>query len=127
MTIADWTLLAMLVLTIGAVAPAKFSGLKEYDNARPRDPAFYTEGFRQRALWAHQNCYESLPFFYAAVILAEMRGAPQVAVNALAVGVLVARVAYVAAYWADRSTVRSVVWAVALLLTLGIFIAPLWG
>ncbi|MGE0419111.1 MAG: MAPEG family protein [Acetobacteraceae bacterium] len=127
MTIADWCLPAMLLLTIGAVVPAKISGIREYDNARPRDPAFYTPGFRQRSLWAHQNCYESLPFFFAAVILAEMRGAPQGPVDMLAIAVLLARAGYVAAYMADRPTLRSIVWAVAFALTLGIFTAPLWG
>ncbi len=127
MTLADWCLLAMLVLTIGAVVPAKVRGFRDYDNARPRDPAFYMPGFRQRSLWAHQNCYESLPFFYAAVILAEMRGAPQGAVDGLAVAVVVARAGYVGAYLADRPTVRSVIWAVAFALTVAIFTAPLWG
>ncbi len=127
MTIADWMIPAMLVVTIGAVMPGKISGGKEYDNSKPRDPAFFADPFRQRSLWAHQNCYESLPFFYAAIILAEMRGAPQGAVNALAVGVVIARIAYIGAYLGDKPTLRSLVWFVALGLTAAIFTAPLWG
>ncbi|MGE0226062.1 MAG: MAPEG family protein [Acetobacteraceae bacterium] len=124
MTIADLCLPLMLLLTIGAVAPAKVAGRREYDNARPRDPRFYADGFRQRSLWAHQNSYESLPFFFAAVILAEMRGMPQGTVDVLAVGFVVARAGYIAAYMADRPTLRSAVWAVALACNLALFFLP---
>jgi len=126
-TLADLCLPIMLMLTIGAVVPAKWAGRHEYDNSRPRDPAFYTPGFRAQSQWAHQNSYEALPFFFAAVILAEFRGAPQAAVNALAVAFVVARAGYIAAYWFDRPTLRSAIWAVALLCNLAIFALPLAG
>ena len=51
----------------------------------PRDPAFYQDGIRARALGAHQNGIEAYPFFAAAVLLAEFRGAPQNLVNELSV------------------------------------------
>lgn len=127
MTLADLCLPLMLLLTIGALVPAKWAGRHEYDNSRPRDPAFYTAGFRARSQWAHQNSYESLPFFFAAVILAEMRGTPQGTVNALAVAFVLVRAAYIAAYWCDRPTLRSVLWALALLCNLAIFALPLAG
>lgn len=126
MTIADLCLLGMVIVTIGAIAPAKVAGRRDYDNARPRDPAFFNTGFRQRAQGAHQNSYESLPFFFAAVILAEMRAVPQGGVDALAVGFLLARILYVGAYWADRPTLRSIIWAVALGCNLGLFFLPAW-
>lgn len=126
MSIADWCLLGMLVVTIGAVFPAKVAGRGAFDNARPRDPAFFASAFRQRALWAHQNSYEALPFFYAAVILAEMRGMPQGWVDGLAVAFLAARIAYVVAYWGSWPTCRSIIWAVALACNLGIFLLPLF-
>ncbi len=126
-TLADLCLPLMVLLTIGALVPAKWAGRHDYDNSRPRDPGFYTAGFRARSQWAHQNSYESLPFFFAAVILAEMRAAPQGTVNALAIAFVVARAGYIAAYWFDRPTLRSVVWAVALLCNLAIFFLPLAG
>jgi uncharacterized MAPEG superfamily protein len=127
MTIAELCMLGMLLVTIGAIAPAKVLGRHEYDNALPRDPGFFRTGFRQRSQWAHQNSYEALPLFFAAVILAEMRAMPQATIDTLAVAFLLARTAYVAAYWADRPTLRSAVWALALACNLGIFLLPAWG
>lgn len=127
MTLADLCLPLMLVLTIAAVMPAKVAGRHEYDNSRPRDPAFYTDGLRARSLGAHQNSYEALPFFFAAVILAEMRGVPQGTLDALAIAFVVARAGYIAAYWFDRPSLRSVIWAVALACNLAIFFLPLAG
>ena len=127
MTIADLCLLAAVILTIASIAPAKLNGAREYDNANPRDPGFYTAGLRARALGAHLNGYEAFPFFAASVILAEMRGVPQGTVNALAVAFIVARIGYVLLYLANRPTLRSLVWSVGLLCTLGIFFSPVWA
>jgi uncharacterized MAPEG superfamily protein len=127
MTIADLCLLGMLILIIVSVMPAKLDGRREYDNANPRDPGFYTPGIRARSLAAHQNGYEALPFFVAAVLLAEMRGSPQGAVNLLAVAFLLARIGYLACYLTNRPTLRSVVWGVAMLCNLGIFFMPLFA
>ena len=127
MTIAEICLPLMLLITIGAIAPAKFEGRREYDNGNPRDPAFFRTGFRQRALAAHQNSYECLPFFFAAVLLAEFRSAPQGTLDALAVAFLLIRIAYVVAYWTDQPTARSMIWATGLACTLAIFFLPLWG
>ena len=121
MTIADLCLFGMLVLIIASVVPAKLDGRREYDNANPRDPDFYTPGLRARSLAAHLNGYEALPFFVAAVLLAEMHAAPQGWVNLLAVGFLLARVAYLACYLGNHPTARSVVWGVALACNLAIF------
>lgn len=125
MTVAELCLLGMVIIIIGSVAPAKFGGRREYDNANPRDPLFYTPGFRTRALGAHQNGYEAFPFFAAAVLLAEMRGVPQGTVDVLAVGFLLARCGYVLAYWTDRPNLRSIIWAVALALNIWIFLLPI--
>lgn len=127
MTIAEICLPLMLLITIGAIAPAKFDGRREYDNGNPRDPAFFRTGFRQRALAAHQNSYECLPFFFAAVLLAEFRSAPQGILDALAVAFVLIRIAYVLAYWGDRPTARSIIWAAGLACTLAIFFLPAWG
>ena len=127
MTIADFCLLAAVILTIVSIAPAKLSGAREYDNANPRDPRFYTPGLRSRSQGAHLNGYEAFPFFAAAVILAEMRAVPQGTVNALAVAFIVARIVYVLLYLGDRPTWRSVVWSVGFAFNLAIFLSPAWA
>jgi uncharacterized MAPEG superfamily protein len=127
MTIAELCLLAAVVLTILSIAPAKLSGVRDYDNANPRDPRFYTPGLRARSQGAHLNGYEAFPFFAAAVILAEMRAVPQATVNALAVAFIMARVVYVLLYLSDRPTLRSVVWSVGMLCNLAIFFSPVWA
>jgi uncharacterized MAPEG superfamily protein len=126
-TIADLCLLAAVVLTIATIAPAKLDGVREYDNANPRDPGFYKPGLRARAQGAHLNGYEAFPFFAAAVILAEMRAAPQGFVNALAVAFILIRIVYVLLYLTNRPTARSVVWSAGMLCNLAIFFAPVWA
>jgi uncharacterized MAPEG superfamily protein len=127
MTIADLCLLAAVILTVASILPAKLDGRREYDNANPRDPRFYTPGLRARAQGAHLNGYEAFPFFAAAVILAEMRSVPQGTVNALAVAFVLARIAYVLLYLTNRPTVRSAVWTIGLVCNLAIFFSPAWA
>jgi len=127
MTLAELCLLGMMLVIIASVAPAKIGGRRDYDNANPRDPLFYSPGFRTRALGAHQNGYEAFPFFAAAVLLAEMRDVPQGMVDVVAVGFLLARCGYVVAYWTDRPTLRSIIWAVAFALNVWIFLLPILG
>ena len=126
MTIADLCLLAAVILTIASIAPAKLDG-REFDNANPRDPGYYKPGLRARSQGAHMNGFEAFPFFAAAVILAEMRGASQGAVNALAVAFILARIVYVVLYLTNRPTARSLVWSAALLINVGIFFSPVWA
>jgi uncharacterized MAPEG superfamily protein len=125
-TIADLCLLAAVILTIASIAPAKLDG-REFDNANPRDPGYYKPGLRARSQGAHMNGFEAFPFFAAAVILAEMRGASQGAVNALAVAFILARIVYVVLYLTNRPTARSLVWSAALLINAGIFFSPVWA
>jgi uncharacterized MAPEG superfamily protein len=126
-TIAELCLPLMLVLIIASIGPAKLDGRREYDNANPRDPNFYRPGLRARALGAHQNGYEAFPFFAAAVIVAEMHGAAQGTVNALAVAFLACRIAYVLLYLGNRPSLRSLVWALAMACNLALFFTPVWA
>jgi len=126
-TTADLCLFAAVILTIASIAPAKLDGRREYDNAIPRDPRFYTPGLRARSQGAHLNGYEAFPFFAAAVILAEMRAAPQGIVNTLAVAFILVRIVYVLLYLTNRPTARSVVWSVGFLCNLAIFFSPVWA
>jgi uncharacterized MAPEG superfamily protein len=127
MTLADLCLVGAVIIIIGTIAIAKAAGRGQFDNAKPRDPDFYKDPFRARALWAHQNGLESFPLFAAAVILAEMRGASQSVVDGLAAAFLVVRIAYVAAYLADKPRLRSALFTLGFAATLAIFFAPLWA
>ena len=125
MTFAEMCLPAALILAIVTIVPAKILGRREFDNASPRDAAFYASGFRARSLAAHQNGLEAFPLFAAAVLLAEMRAVPQDRVDWLAAGFILARVIYVGCYLGNQPTARSLVWTVGFLLTLAIFFSPL--
>lgn len=125
MTIGDWCILAAALLPLLSIAPAKIGGRDEYNNADPRAPAFYGRGLRARAWGAHLNSYEAFPFFAVAVLLCEMRQVPQGAVDALAIGYVGARIAYVLAYLADRPTLRSALWGVGLALNIGLMVSPI--
>ena len=127
MTIAELCLPGAVLLYILTIGLAKASNPKGFNNGDPRDPAFYASGFRKRALGAQNNGIETFPLFAAAVLLAEMRHAPQGLVDGLAAGFVVVRVGYVAAYLGDKPTVRSVLWTAGFALTLAIFFAPMWA
>jgi uncharacterized MAPEG superfamily protein len=127
MTIAELCLLAAVALTILSILPAKLDGKGEFDNARPRDPNFYTPGLRARSQGAHQNCFEAFPFFAASVLLAEMRSVPQTTINTLAVCFILFRIIYVLLYLTNRPSLRSIVWTIALLCNLILFFSPAWA
>ena len=110
MTLAEVCLFAAVVLYLLTLAPVKVGGHREFDNADPRNPEFYQAPRRARALGAHQNGIETFPLFAAAILLAEFRAAPQAWIDALAAGFIVVRLAYVAAYIGNRSTLRSLLW-----------------
>jgi uncharacterized MAPEG superfamily protein len=124
MTLADWCILIAALLPLIALAPAKILGGQDYDNARPRAPGYYGEGWRSRAWGAHLNGYEAFPFFAAAVLLAEMRQVPQGLVDALAIAFTAVRIGYVGSYLSDRPRLRSGLWAVGLVLNIALMVVP---
>jgi uncharacterized MAPEG superfamily protein len=124
MTIAECCVFAVLMLYLLTIAPIKWIGFRRFDNANPRDPAFYEDPIRARALGAHQNGIEAFPFFAVAVLLAEFRGGPQRFVNELAVLFLIVRIAYVFTYLGNRPTLRSILWAIGFVINAAIFFLP---
>ena len=124
MTVAEWCVFGSLMLYLLTVAAVKWIGFRRFDNSRPRDPAFYDDPIRSRALGAHQNGIESFPFFAAAVLLAEFRSSPQNLINELAVLFLIVRIAYVFTYLGDRPTLRSILWSIGFAINVGIFFLP---
>ena len=125
MTIADFCIFGAVALYLLTIVPIKWIGYRNYDNAKPRDPAFYSEPLRARALAAHQNGLETFPFFAVAVLFAEFRGAPQHLINELAVLFLIVRIAYVLTYIGNRPRLRSILWNIGFMINVAIFFLPL--
>jgi uncharacterized MAPEG superfamily protein len=125
MTIAEWCVFGTLMLYLLTIAAPKWIAFRQFDNSRPRDPAFYADPIRSRALGAHQNGIEAFPFFAIAVLLAEFHAGPQKLIDELAVLFLIVRVAYVFTYIGDRPTLRSILWSVGFAINVGIFFMPL--
>ena len=125
MTLAEWCILGAVLLYLLTLAPVKALGHRDFKNSSPRDPAFYAAPTRTRALGAHVNGIETFPFFAAAVLLAEFKGAPARTVDALAVFFVVVRTAFVLAYLADRPTLRTLLWNLGFFVNVAIFLSPL--
>ena len=126
MTIAEWAIFGTVLLYLLTVAPVKVFGHPRFDNANPRDPAFYQPGIRSRALGAHLNGIETFPFFALAVLLAEFRNQPQHWVDLLAIAFVIVRLAYVVAYLGNRPTLRTLLWNFGFAVNAAIFLMPLW-
>jgi len=120
MTIAYWCVLFMGVFPYVAAGIAK-KGFEGYDNGMPRQWLAKQTGFRARANAAQANLFESLPLFFVAVIIAAIANAPQARVDLLALGFVVARIAYLVCYVADWPTARSIVWLAGLACVVAIF------
>ena len=124
MTIAEYCIFGSVVLYLLTIAPIKWLGFRDYDNSKPRDPAFYHDAIRSRALGAHQNGIEAFPFFAVAVLLAEFRLGPQRLIDELAVLFVIVRIAYVLTYLGNRPTLRSILWSLGLAINIAIFFMP---
>jgi uncharacterized MAPEG superfamily protein len=124
MTVAEWCVFGSLMLYLLTITPVKAIGLRRFDNAKPRDPAFYQDPIAARALGAHLNGIEAFPFFAVAVLLAEFRAGPQHLIDELAVLFLIVRIAYVFTYLGNRPTLRSILWSIGFAINLGIFFMP---
>ena len=120
MTIAYWCVLFMGLFPYVATGVAK-KGFEGYDNGMPRQWLAKQTGFRARANAAQANLFESLPFFFAAVIIASIANAPQNRIDLLAIGFVAARIAYLICYVADWPSTRSIVWLAGLACVVGIF------
>lgn len=125
MPIALWCVLIAAILPIAAVVPAKLN--KDFDNANPRDPAYWSGGFRARAQGAQANGFEAFPFFAAAVIIGLGQGGDPVWIDRLAELFIGLRMIYTLCYWTDRATPRSLAWTAGFAATIAIFTSPVWS
>ena len=126
LTLADLSILGAVAAYLAPIIIVKYGALESFNNRKPRDPAFYRDPFRARGLWAHQNGIEGFAFFVAAVLVAEMRGAPQHIADSLAVAYVALRFAYDAAYLVGAARLRSTLWALALVVNVALLLSPLW-
>jgi uncharacterized MAPEG superfamily protein len=120
MTIAYYCVLFMGLLPIVAAGIAK-KGFDGYDNSMPRQWLAQQTGFRARANAAQANLFESLPLFFAAVIIASINNAPQARIDLLAIGFVLARIAFLVCYLLNWPTTRTIVWTIGLACVVGIF------
>ncbi len=124
MTVAEWCVFGTVMLYLLTIVPIKWIGFRRYDNAKPRDPAFYEDPIAARALGAHQNGIEAFPFFAVAVLLAEFHTGPQRLIDELAVLFLIVRIAYVFTYLGNRPRLRSILWNIGFAINIMIFFMP---
>ena len=120
MTIAFACVLVMGLLPYVAAGIAK-KGFENYDNSHPREWLAKQSGFRARANAAQANLFESLPLFFAAVIIASVAHAPQERVDFLAVCFVICRLVYLVCYVANWATARSLVWLAGLASVIAMF------
>ncbi|MBR0754992.1 MAPEG family protein [Bradyrhizobium jicamae] len=124
MTVAEWCVFGAVLLYLLTLAAAKLTAIRRFDNANPRDPAFFQDPVRARALGAHQNGIETFPFFAFAVVLAEFRLGSLRLIDELAVLFLIVRIAYVFTYVGNRPTLRSILWNIGFAINVAIFFLP---
>jgi uncharacterized MAPEG superfamily protein len=130
-TVAYWCVLVAALLPYGCAWLAKSGGFGKprskggYDNHAPREWLSTLTDWRARANAAQANSFESLPFFIGAVVIAHQVGAPRGLVDILAVMFITLRVIYIAMYVGGLPTVRSAIWALALLVNVAILLVGL--
>ena len=119
MSLALWCIFVAALLPYATVGLAKYQ--RGYNNYAPRDWEAKLEGWRKRAVHAHQNHFEAFAPFAAAVIVAHLAHAPQRAVDLIAVAFVVVRIAYTGAYLANKPLLRSSLWLVGLGCVIALF------
>ena len=125
-TVAYWCVLIAALLPMGCAWLAKSGSFGKsrkdggFDNRDPRAWMARQTDWRARANAAQANSFEGLPFFIGAVIIEDLLGAGQTLLDMLALLYVMLRIFYIMMYVSDMPTVRSVVWAAAFLVNIGI-------
>ncbi|WP_350562308.1 MAPEG family protein [Psychrobacter sp. CAL346-MNA-CIBAN-0220] len=119
---AIWAMVVASLLPLSMAMLAKvFGGFSLSDNAHPREFLQGTTGPAARANAAQQNSYETLPIFLIAVLVAMLFFVPQVIINKLAWLYVLIRIGYCAAYIANLSIFRSILWVLSIACCLMLF------
>ena len=124
-----WCVLVAALMPIVCAGIAKWGAFGKprreggFDNHDPREWLAKQTGYRQRANAAQANCFEALPFFIGAVLLALYMHAPLAKVNLLVLCFVGLRATFVLLYLADRPMLRSVAWVAALVVNVALLFA----
>lgn len=127
MTIAQTCLLVACLLPLGCTLLAKSKGFGKrrrdggFDNHQPREWLAGLQGWHARANAAQSNSWEALPIFAAGLFVAHQHQAAQATVDALAMGFIAARLAFIGLYLADQATLRSLAWVAGLGASVALF------
>jgi uncharacterized MAPEG superfamily protein len=128
-SLAYWCVLIAALMPIVCAGIAKsgvFSKPRRdggYDNHNPRAWLANQSDWRARANAAQTNCFEALPFFIGAVVIAHQLGTDQGRVDALSLLFVVLRALYIWMYIKDSAKARSLVWSLALAVNIAILFA----
>lgn len=127
MTIAQLCLLVACALPSLCAMLAKSGGVGRrrrdggFDNNNPREWLARQAGWQARANAAQSNSWEALPVFMAGLFVAHQHQAAQGTVDALALGFIAARLAYIGLYIANQASLRSLVWAAGVAASAALF------
>ena len=105
-------------------AIAKVSG-KRFDNRDPRAWQAGLSGFPQRAHAAHLNSFEAFPLFAIGVLLCLQQQIPVDMVLPWAIAFVALRVGFGLCYLLGWATVRSLVWLLAILCSVRLYLLPI--
>lgn len=130
MTVPFWcVLVAGLLPYVWVTIAARERGrqLGSVDNKLPRLQEAKLTGVGARAMGAHNNAFEALPFFASAVIIAHICGAdPGWSAN-FAIAFILARIAHGVLYVMDLDLLRSLSFGIAQLCTVALFVLAARG
>lgn len=91
-----------------------------YDNNHPRAQQAMLKGFGARANAAHQNSFESLIIFSAAILTALATQHTTPTIQWLAIAYLLTRGVYHILYLMNLATIRSIIWGIGYIISLSI-------
>ncbi len=131
MIAAFWCVLFAGILPYLCSYAAKFGSADDaagrFDNHEPRAWAARQTGRRARANAAQANSFEAFPLFAVGVLICVIQHVPVATIDLLAIVFVVARIAYIAAYLGDRPSLRSPIWAIGFLATVGLYVVAATG
>lgn len=122
MTIAFWCVFVAAMLPY-----VPFQFVRGLDARNTRAGVKELSGLSARAHAAHLNAFEAFPPFAAAVVISHLALGANVWSNILATLFIVARLAHMGYYLADRQPPRSAAFSIGVLLIIAIFVHAAWG
>lgn len=110
----------MPILAKGPLAFAQSRQKGGYNNKDPRAQQALLTGFGARAKAAHENCFEALILFTPGVMAVLITQQVGLLTQYLCLAFILARFAYLLAYWLNYHIVRSTCWGIGFLVSLAL-------